>query len=88
MSSGKMRYGEEDKIPLEKPVWGIIVWAEKGKIREEVIHFSSSNNPSISERLQEMSSKDALYIVWHGSWNTDVFKCDPKKIAQRLAEVQ
>lgn len=84
MSVGKLRYGEENNIPLDKPVWGIIIRTDKGKTEEEVIHFSEKGNRFIIEDLESMKKSDLLYIVWHGSWNTDVFRCDPKKILERL----
>ena len=84
MSAGKIRYGEEDRIPLDRPVWGIIIRTTGEKPEEEAIHFSKSDNPFIIDDLKSMKKGDILYIIWHGSWNTDVFRCDPKKIIERL----
>ena len=84
MSKGKIRYGEEDSIPLDKPVWGIILRHKEGKIEEQAIYFSQSDNHFLVGDLLSMKKNDALYIIWHGSWNTDVFRCDPKKIIDRI----
>lgn len=88
MSKGRVRYGEEDKIPLDRPVWGIILrYPGKGyQIDEESIYFSTSDNKYLIDQLASMTNKDALYIIWHGSWNTDVFRCDPKKIIKRIQD--
>jgi hypothetical protein len=84
MSKGKIRKGEEDTIPLDKPVWGIIARNKGGKIEEQAIYFSQSDNRFLIDDFESMKEGDALYVVWHGSWNTDVFRCDPKKIIERI----
>lgn len=84
MSKGKIRYGEEDSIPLDKPVWGIIVKNTGGIIKEQTLHFSQGQNDLLLDDLLSMRKNDALYVIWHGSWNTDVFRCDPRKIIERI----
>ena len=86
MSAGKIRENEEDKIPLDTPVWGFTVSMKNRKSEEQVFHFSKSGNSFILEELKAIKKPFSLYIVWHGNWNTDVFKCDPAKIINRLKE--
>lgn len=84
MSSGHIRYGEEERIPLSPPIWMMEVSVSETGIKEEVLHFNKTDMSELVNRLKSADKENRYYIVWHGQYNTDVFQVDPLKIARRI----
>jgi len=85
MSQGEIRKGRENSntIPLESPVWFVVLSTEKGKIKERVFNTSKTKKKELLTFLV-LGDYRKVYGVWNGQWNTHLFDMDIKVLKERL----
>ena len=91
MSSGEIRKGKEnsEQIPLDTPIWFVLLTVKKGKIEEEVYQATKDGRSQLYSQINELKRAKKyfkIYGVWTGKWNTDLFDMDITILKRRLKE--
>ena len=87
MSQSGMKRGKDnsEQIPLEKPVWFVVLPIEDGKIQEKAFNTTKAQKKALFEYLI-LNSCEKVYGVWNGQWNTNLFDMDINILKKRLAQ--
>lgn len=87
MSQGEIKSGKDNskQIPLEKPVWFVVLSVEDGKTKEKVFSTTKAQKKALLKYLI-LSSCEKVYGVWNGQWNTNLFDMDVTILKKRLSE--
>ena len=91
MSKGELRKGAKDssRIPLNPPVWFVLLTTDKNKIQEDVYQTTKEGKSKLFREINELENDNIyfkIYGVWNGQWNTNLFDMTIKTLKRRLEE--
>ena len=84
MSSGEVVRDRDDEIPLSEPRWIVIISFTEGRFEEQSYWFTKSSWEDVIKRLENVKDNEQAYIIWHGKYNTNLFRVNEHRIAERM----
>lgn len=81
---GMIRKKETDKVPLNKPIWFLVLSKNEEQLEEEIYQTSKTDIKILLERLQNKEAPLKIYAIWNGNWNTDLFDMNKDILIQML----
>ena len=87
MSQGEIKKGKDNskEIPLENPVWFVVLLIEDSKITEKVFNTTKVQKKALFKYLI-LNRCEKVYGIWNGQWNTNLFDMDINILKKRLAQ--
>lgn len=84
MSEGRLRPGEEDRIPIHagSGVWFVLGFRDG---TDESYTSSKSSRLALLERLRRRPLPLKVYAVWMGQYRTDLFPCRIPELKAELS---
>ena len=91
MSKGEIKKGVEEtrRIPLNPPIWFVLLTTDKNGIQEEVYQTTKEGKSRLFREINELESDNIyfkIYGVWNGQWNTNLFDMNIKTLKKRLEQ--